>query len=94
MQTMLMMDDIDFIIVVVSDTSKDILQGNEAKQETMYEIIEAEMKGVQQALHSSHAVSIAPPSSEEIELGDKPAQLRQIKNATEAFHHRVPEEKE
>jgi hypothetical protein len=41
MQTVLMMDDIDFIIVVVSDTLEDILQCNEAKQDTMYEIIEA-----------------------------------------------------
>jgi hypothetical protein len=55
----------DFIIVVVSDTSEDILQRNEAKQETMYERIEAELKGVQQALHSSRAVSTAPPPSEE-----------------------------
>ena len=47
MYTVLMMDDIDLIIVVVSDTSKDILQHSEAKQEMMYERIEAELKGVQ-----------------------------------------------
>jgi hypothetical protein len=46
MQTMLMMDDIDFIIAAISDISEDILQRNESKQETMYEIIEEEMKGV------------------------------------------------
>jgi hypothetical protein len=57
MQTILTMDDIDFIIIVVLDTSEDILQCNEAKQETMYERIEADLKGVQQALHSSRVVS-------------------------------------
>jgi hypothetical protein len=39
-------DDIDLIIVIVSNTSEDILQHNEAKQETMYDRIEAELKGV------------------------------------------------
>jgi hypothetical protein len=38
-----MLDDFDFIITVVSDASKDILQRNEAKQETMYERIEEEL---------------------------------------------------
>jgi hypothetical protein len=75
MQTFLMVDDIYLIIVIVSYTSEDILQRNEAKQETMYERIEAELKGVQQALYSSHAVSTVPPSSEGTKLGDEPAQL-------------------
>jgi hypothetical protein len=61
LQTMLMVDDLEFIIIAVSDTSKDILQRNEEKKETMYERIEAEMIGVQQALHSSRAVSTTPP---------------------------------
>jgi len=73
LQTVLMVDDIDLIIIVVSDTSEDILQRNEEKQETMYDRIKAELKGVQQALYSSRAVSTAPPSSEGIELGDEPA---------------------
>jgi hypothetical protein len=80
---------------LVSDASEDILQRTEAKQETMYERIEAELRGVQQALHSSpHAVSTAPPPPEEPELGDEPAQLRRIADATEAHLHRVQEEKE
>jgi hypothetical protein len=45
-QNMLTVDDIDFIVAVVSDTSEDILQRNEAKQETMYARIEAKLKGV------------------------------------------------
>jgi hypothetical protein len=56
LQTMLMVDDIDLIIVAVSYTSEDILQGNEEKQETMYDRIEAELKGVQRALYYSCAV--------------------------------------
>jgi hypothetical protein len=84
-----MMDDIDFIIVIVSDTSEDILQRNEAKQETMYERIEAKLKGVQQALHSSCAVSTTPLPSEGTELGDEHAQLRRIADATEAHLRHV-----
>jgi hypothetical protein len=94
LQTVLMVDDFDFIIAAVSDASEDILQRNEEKQETMYERIEAELRGVQQALHSSRAVSTAPPPSEETELGDEPAQLRRIVDATEAHLRRVQEEKE
>jgi hypothetical protein len=43
----LTVDDIDLIIVIVSDTSKKILQQSEAKHETMFDRIEAELKGVQ-----------------------------------------------
>jgi hypothetical protein len=94
MQTVLTMDDIDFIIATISDTSEDILQRNEEKQETMYERIEVELKGIQQALYSSGAVSIVPLSSKGTELGDEPAQLRRIADATEALLRRVQEEKE
>jgi hypothetical protein len=94
MKTVLMMDGIDFIIVIVLDTSEDILQRNEAKQETMYEIIESELKGVQKALHSRHVVSTMPPSSEGTELGEEPSQLRQIVDVTKSHVRRVHEEKE
>jgi hypothetical protein len=47
MEIVLIVDDIDLIIVVVSDISGDILQCNEEKQETMYERIEEELRGVQ-----------------------------------------------
>jgi hypothetical protein len=43
LQTMLMLDDFDFIIAAVSDASEDLLHRNEAKKETMYEKIEAEL---------------------------------------------------
>jgi hypothetical protein len=90
---MLTLDDFDFIIVTVSDASKDVFQINEAKQETMYERIEAELRGVWQALHSSHTVSIAPSPSEEPKLGDEPTQLRRIADATEDRLHHAQEEK-
>jgi hypothetical protein len=79
-----MVDYIDFIITVVSDASEDILKRTEEKQETMYERIEVELRGVQQTLHSSHAVSTMPPPSDETYLGDEPAQLHQINDATKA----------
>jgi predicted nucleic acid-binding Zn-ribbon protein len=61
----------------------------------MYDIIEAELKGVQQAIYSSRAVSTAPSSSlEGIELGDEPTQLRRLADATETRLRRVQEEKE
>jgi hypothetical protein len=70
------------------------LQRTEAKQEAMYDRIETELRGVQQALHSSRAVSTAPPPPEEPELGDEPTQLRRIADATEAHLRRMQEEKE
>jgi hypothetical protein len=94
MQIVFTIDDIDFIIVVVLDILEYILQRNEAKQDTMYEIIEAKLKGVQQALYSSRIVSNAPPTLEGIELVDDLAQLRRTADATEARLHHVQEEKE
>jgi hypothetical protein len=60
----------------------------------MFDRIEAELKGVQQALYSSHAVSTASLSSGGIEVGDEPAQLRRLADSTEAHLRRVQEEKE
>jgi hypothetical protein len=65
MQNVLMVDDFDFNILAVGDASEEILQRNEAKQEAMYDIIEVELRGVQQTLYSSRAVSTSPPPSEE-----------------------------
>jgi hypothetical protein len=94
LQTVLTIDDFDFIIAAVSDASQDILQNNEAKKEALYDRIMTEMRGVQQALHSSRAVSTVPLPSEEPELGDEPAQLRRLADATEARLRRAQEEKE
>jgi hypothetical protein len=42
-----MLDDFDFIIAAVSDTSQDIMQNIEAKQATLYDSIETKLRGVQ-----------------------------------------------
>jgi hypothetical protein len=90
----LTLDDFEFIIAVILDVSQDILYNNEAKQAAMYEKIDTELRGVQEALHSIRAVSIMPPPSEEPELGDESAQLCRIVDVTEAHLHRAQEEKE
>ena len=59
----------------------------------MYEKIEEELWGVQHALHSSRAVSTAPPPSEEPELGYETTQLRRIVDAIEDHLRRAQEEK-
>jgi hypothetical protein len=60
----------------------------------MYDQIEAEIKWVHQSLYSSCAVSISPLSSEGIELGDEPSQLRRLADVTKARLCHVQEEKE
>jgi hypothetical protein len=42
----LIVDDIDLIIPAIEDDSVDILKKNKAKQDTMYDRIEVELKGV------------------------------------------------
>jgi hypothetical protein len=91
---MLIVDDFDFIIAAINDASQEILQKLEAKQEEMYNRIEVKLRGVQHALQSSRAVSTAPLPSGEPELGDEPAQLRRLADATEAHLHRAQEEAE
>jgi hypothetical protein len=46
MQTVLIVDDFDFIIAAIADPSQDILQKHESKQEEMYDRIEVELRGV------------------------------------------------
>jgi hypothetical protein len=89
LQTTLTVDDIDLIIIDVSDTSEDIFQRSEAKQEKMYDKIEVELKGVHQALYSSHTVSTASLTVGGIEVGDEPAQLCRIEDAIEAHLRQV-----
>jgi hypothetical protein len=89
-----MIDDFDFIIVAISNSSQDILQKNKAKQEALYERIAIELRGVQQALHSSRTVCIVPLLSEEPKLEDEPTQLYRLVDATKARLHRAQEEKE
>jgi hypothetical protein len=89
MQSVLTVDDLNFIILAVGDASKNILQRSEEKQEAMYTRIEAKLRGVQQFFYLSCAVSNAPPPSEEPELGDEPAQLCRLADVTEACLHQA-----
>jgi len=91
---MLTEDDVDLIIAAMEDYSEDILRRYGAKQEMLYERIEKELKEIHQAIHSSHAIPTAPSSSKIAELGDEPAQLQRLADATEAQLQRVQEEKE
>jgi hypothetical protein len=61
MQTVLTVDDFEFIITTVVYALQDILQKHEAKEEEMYDRIEVELRGVKHALQSSFAVSTVPP---------------------------------
>jgi hypothetical protein len=63
MNSTLTEDDVDLIIVFMEDASEYILQCYGAKQEMLYEIIENELKEIQQAIHSSRAVPTVPSLS-------------------------------
>jgi len=60
----------------------------------MYDRIEAELKGVQQALYSSCTVSTVSLLSRDIEVGYEPTQLCRLVDAIETQLRRVQEEKE
>jgi Na+/phosphate symporter len=89
-----MVDDIDIVIVVVSNTAEEILQCNEAKQETMYDRIEGVIKGVQLALYLNCAMSTKPLSAGDAKVGDEPAQLCISTESTKDHLRRVQKEKE
>jgi hypothetical protein len=84
MQTTLTLDDFDFIVAVVNDDSKEIIEKQEVNQEQMYNRIEIELQGVQQELQSSCVVPTAPLTTGTVEPGDDPAQLRRIADMVEA----------
>jgi hypothetical protein len=94
MQTVLTFDDFDFLIAALNDASMEIAEKQEAKQEEMYDRIEIELRGVQQALQSSRAVSNAPFPLGTPELGDEPTQLHRLVDTVEACLRRAQEETE
>ena len=55
-----------------------------SKKETLYDIIEKELKDIHQAIHSGHRLPTVPSLAEIVELGDEPTQLRRLANAKEA----------
>jgi hypothetical protein len=63
-------------------------------KEELYERVMKELKEIQQAIQLIYAVPIAPSSSQDVELGDEPAQLRRLIDAIEARHQKFQEEKE
>jgi hypothetical protein len=65
----------------MEDASQDILQRYGVKQEELYGRVEKELKEVQ---HTIRLVRALPTTSQIAELGDEPAQLRRLANATEA----------
>jgi hypothetical protein len=65
----------------MEDASEDILQRYGAKHEEIYGRVEKELKEVQQAIRLVRAI---PTASQIAELGDEPAQLRRLADATEA----------
>jgi hypothetical protein len=81
MHTFLTSDDFDFLIASLQDASLDITEKQEEKQEDMYDRIDTELQGVQQALQSSHVVSTVPG---EPELGDETGQLHHLANTIES----------
>jgi hypothetical protein len=78
MKTTLMLDDFDFIVTMVNDASKEIIEKQEVKQEKMYSQIEIALQGVQQELQSSRPTSTAPLPEGTTEVGDESVQLRKI----------------
>jgi hypothetical protein len=83
MKTALTPDDFIFLIAAMNESIEEIIEKQEAKQETMYNKIEIELQGVQQALQSSHTVSSIPLPKGTTEEGNEPVQLHNIANTVE-----------
>jgi hypothetical protein len=92
MQTTLTPDDFSFLLTTMNEAIEEITEKQEAKQETMYNRIEIELQGVQQALQSSRAVSTAPLPEGTTEEGDEPVQLRKIVATVEVRLRKAQEE--
>jgi hypothetical protein len=93
MRTALTLDEFDFIVAVVNDASKEIIEKQEAKQEQMYSQIEIALQGVQQALQSSRAISTTPLPEGTTKEGDESVQLRKIVDTVEVCLRHAQEEK-
>ena len=94
MRTALTLDEFDFIVAVVNDSSKEIIEKKEANKEQMYSQIEIVLQGVQQALQPSRAISTTPLLEGTTEVGDESIQLHKIADAVEVCLQHAQEEKE
>jgi hypothetical protein len=83
MKTTLNPDDFNFLLVTLNEAIEEITEKQEAKQQTMYDIIEVELQGVQQALQYNRAVSTAPMPEGTPEAGDESVQIHRIANLVE-----------
>jgi hypothetical protein len=59
-ETTLTSYDFNFIFIALNDASLEIVEKQEAKREEVFIQIKDKLQGVQQEVHSSHAVSTAP----------------------------------
>jgi hypothetical protein len=92
LKTTLTPDDFSFLIAAMNEAIEEITEKKEAKQETMYNRIEIELQGVQQALQSSHTVSSVPLPEGTTEEGNEPVQLRKIADTVEVCLRKAQEE--
>jgi hypothetical protein len=91
LKTTLTPDDFSFLIVAMNKAIEEIIEKKEAKQETMNNIIEIEIQGVQHALQSSRAISSASLPEGTTEEGNEPVQLRKIDNMVEVCLRKAQE---
>jgi hypothetical protein len=68
----------------MEDAIEDLLQIYGMDQEELYVRVEKKLKEIQRAIQLSHVLPTTPSSSEISNLGDEPAQLQKLADATEA----------
>jgi hypothetical protein len=77
-KTTLTPDDFYLLVVALNDTSLEIAERQEAKQEEVFNQIKGELQELQHALQSNRTVSTLPLTIGTEEPGDEPTQLHQI----------------
>jgi ElaB/YqjD/DUF883 family membrane-anchored ribosome-binding protein len=85
MKTTLNPDDFNFLLATLNETIKEITEKKEAKQETMYNRIETELREVQQSLQSIRVAPTTPLLEGTIEEGDEFVQLCKIADIVEVL---------
>jgi hypothetical protein len=83
-ETVLTLDEFDFIVTALNNSSLEIGEQWEAKKEEVISHIRDDLQGVKKEIQSSHAVSTTPLPSATPELGDELAQLHRIADTVKA----------
>jgi hypothetical protein len=91
-EIVLTLDDFDFRITSLNDTSLEIVENKEDKQEEVFSHIRDKLQGVQQAIQYGCSVSTVSLPSGTPDIGDEPAQLHQIVDTVEALLRQAQEE--